>query len=76
MVLRFAGEEVARVPIAAVSEASPVYERPWLESAPALPVAARDVPPPIDDPSRAQTTARQPRSVSQALDRTSSTTTR
>ncbi len=49
MVLRFAGEEVARVPIRAVSEASPVYERPWREPAPALPVTARDVPPPIDD---------------------------
>ena len=50
MVLRLAGEEVARVPIAAVNEASPVYERPWRESAPALPVTARDVPPPIDNP--------------------------
>jgi phosphoribosylformylglycinamidine synthase len=48
MVLRFAGKEVARVPIAAVSEASPVYERPWGESAPVLPLSARDVPPPID----------------------------
>jgi phosphoribosylformylglycinamidine synthase len=48
MVLRFAGEEVARVPIAAVSEASPVYERPWLEAVPALPVAASDVAPPAD----------------------------
>ena len=43
---------VARVPIAAVSEASPVYERPWRESAPALPVSARDVQPPIDHPAR------------------------
>jgi phosphoribosylformylglycinamidine synthase subunit PurL len=51
MVLRFAGREVARVPIAAVSEASPVYERPWRESAPALPVTARDVQPPIDHPA-------------------------
>ena len=68
MVLRLAGEEVARVPIAAVSEASPVYERPWRESAPALPVTARDVPPPIDDPDRAEAAARQPRPVSQALD--------
>jgi phosphoribosylformylglycinamidine synthase II len=51
MVLRFAGEEVARVPIAAVSDASPLYERPWSETAPALPITARDVPPPIDDPA-------------------------
>jgi phosphoribosylformylglycinamidine synthase len=51
MVLRFAGKEVARVPIAAVSEASPVYERPWRESAAALPVSARDVQPPIDHPA-------------------------
>src|SRR5690606_26238805 len=51
MVLRFAGREVARVPIAAVSEASPVYQRPWRESPPALPVSARDVLPPIDHPS-------------------------
>jgi phosphoribosylformylglycinamidine synthase subunit PurL len=51
MVVRFAGREVARVPIAAVSEASPDYERPWLEGAAALPVTARDVQPPIDHPS-------------------------
>src|ERR687897_2656034 len=51
MVVRFAGREVARVPIAAVSEASPVYERPWRESPPALPVTARDVQPPVDHPS-------------------------
>jgi phosphoribosylformylglycinamidine synthase len=51
MVLRLAGEEVARVPIAAVSEASPVYERPWRESAPALPVSARDVQSSIDEPA-------------------------
>jgi phosphoribosylformylglycinamidine synthase len=51
MVLRSAGKDVARVPIAAVSEASPVYERPWREGAPALPVSARDVQPPIDHPA-------------------------
>jgi phosphoribosylformylglycinamidine synthase len=51
MVLRLAGKEVARVPIAAVSEASPVYERPWRERDPALPVSARDVQSPIDDPA-------------------------
>jgi phosphoribosylformylglycinamidine synthase II len=51
MVVRFAGDEVARVPIAAVSEASPVYERPWQASAAALPVSARDVRPPLDHPS-------------------------
>jgi phosphoribosylformylglycinamidine synthase len=51
MVVRFAGREVARVPIAAVSEASPVYERPWRERATALPVTPRDVQPPVDHPS-------------------------
>jgi phosphoribosylformylglycinamidine synthase subunit PurL len=48
MVLRCDGREVARVPIAAVSGASPVYQRPWRDSAPALPVSARDVPLPVD----------------------------
>jgi phosphoribosylformylglycinamidine synthase subunit PurL len=51
MVLRFAEQEVARVPIAAVSEASPVYHRPWVETAPALPIAARDIQAPIDHQS-------------------------
>jgi phosphoribosylformylglycinamidine synthase II len=51
MVVRSAGREVARVPIAAVSEASPVYERPWRESPPVLPVTARDVRPPVHHPS-------------------------
>ena len=51
MVLRCDGREVARVPIAAVSEASPVYQRPWLDSAPTLPVSARDVRPPMDHQS-------------------------
>ncbi len=50
MVLRFDGREVAQVPIAAVSEGAPVYERPWRRSAPALPVSARDVRPPMDHP--------------------------
>ena len=50
MVLRFDGREVAQVPIAAVSEGAPVYERPWQRSAPALPVSARDVRPPMDHP--------------------------
>ena len=51
MVLRFADREVARVPIAAVSGASPVYERPWLESVPPLPVAASDIWSPSDHQS-------------------------
>jgi phosphoribosylformylglycinamidine synthase len=51
MVLRCAEKEVARVPIAAVSEASPGYERPWREGAAVLPVSARDVQPPIDHPA-------------------------
>jgi phosphoribosylformylglycinamidine synthase len=48
MVLRCDGREVARVPIAAVSGASPVYQRPWREGAPALPVIARDIRPAVD----------------------------
>jgi phosphoribosylformylglycinamidine synthase len=48
MVLRCDGREVAQVPIAAVNEASPVYQRPWRDSAPALPVSARDVRPAVD----------------------------
>jgi phosphoribosylformylglycinamidine synthase II len=55
MVLRFADREVARVPIAAVSEASPVYERPWVETAPTVPIAAGDVRPPLDHPSALKT---------------------
>jgi phosphoribosylformylglycinamidine synthase len=51
MVLRVADQEVARVPIAAVSEASPVYERPWREAVPAVPVAICDVRPSLDHPS-------------------------
>jgi phosphoribosylformylglycinamidine synthase II len=51
MVLRLADQEVARVPIAAVSEASPVYERPWRATVPAVPVAAGDVKAPLDHPS-------------------------
>jgi phosphoribosylformylglycinamidine synthase len=47
MVLRFAGEEVARVPIAPVSGASPVYRRPYVRGAPPPPVIAQDVNPPI-----------------------------
>ncbi|MCE3247994.1 MAG: phosphoribosylformylglycinamidine synthase, partial [Geminicoccaceae bacterium] len=43
MVLRFGGAEVARVPIAPVSGASPVYERPYVRTPPAPPVIARDV---------------------------------
>jgi phosphoribosylformylglycinamidine synthase len=48
MVLRFAGEEVARVPIAPVSGASPVYQRPFVLSATPPPVTAQDVNPPVD----------------------------
>ena len=47
MVLRFAGEEVARVPIAPVSGGSPVYERPQVRTPVPPPVIARDVNPPL-----------------------------
>jgi phosphoribosylformylglycinamidine synthase len=60
MVLRFADREVARVPIAAVIEASPVYERPWLEAAPAVPIATRDVLPPLAHPSALKALLRSP----------------
>jgi phosphoribosylformylglycinamidine synthase II len=48
MVLRFAGEEVANVPIAPVSGSSPVYQRPHVRTVPPPPVIARDVNPPLD----------------------------
>jgi len=47
MVLRWRGETVARVPIAPISGRSPVYERPHRPTPPSLPVAARDVQPPM-----------------------------
>jgi phosphoribosylformylglycinamidine synthase II len=47
MVLRFAGEEVARVPIAPVSGNSPVYRRPHAPSPALPPVVAQDVNPPV-----------------------------
>jgi phosphoribosylformylglycinamidine synthase II len=47
MVIRFAGEEVARVPIAPVSGGSPVYERPQVRTPVPPPVIARDVNPPL-----------------------------
>jgi phosphoribosylformylglycinamidine synthase len=43
MVLRFAGAEVARVPIAPVSGNSPVYQRPHVRTDPPPPLSARDV---------------------------------
>ncbi len=47
MVLRWHGETVADVPIAPVSGASPVYQRPFEETEPALPVIAESISPPI-----------------------------
>jgi phosphoribosylformylglycinamidine synthase II len=49
MVLRFRGEEVAKVPIAPVSGASPVYRRPHVPTRVPPPVIARDVNPPLGD---------------------------
>ena len=43
MVLRWQDQEVARVPIAPVSGASPVYDRPHEPTPPRLPVVAHDV---------------------------------
>ncbi|HEX6144147.1 MAG TPA: phosphoribosylformylglycinamidine synthase subunit PurL, partial [Geminicoccaceae bacterium] len=48
MVLRWEGEEVARVPIQPVSGASPVYERPWTPTPPAVQLAAHDVVPTLE----------------------------
>ena len=47
MVLRFAGQEVARIPIAPVSGGSPVYRRPHVRSPVPPPVIARDVNAPL-----------------------------
>jgi len=47
MVLNWHGERVADVPIAPVSGASPVYQRPYKKKEPALPVLAESVAPPI-----------------------------
>ena len=47
MVLRWHGETVADVPIAPVSGASPVYQRPFEKKTPPLPVIAASVAPPM-----------------------------
>jgi phosphoribosylformylglycinamidine synthase len=51
MVLRWAGDEIAHVPIAPVSGASPVYQRPHQKTPRRLPVVARAVDPPLDHPT-------------------------
>ncbi len=47
MVLRWHGETVADVPIAPVSGASPVYQRPFRPTAPSIPVIGESVSPPM-----------------------------
>ncbi|MGH1480453.1 MAG: phosphoribosylformylglycinamidine synthase subunit PurL [Geminicoccales bacterium] len=47
MVLRWHGDTVADVPIDPISGASPVYERPYVETKPAIPVIAESVPAPM-----------------------------
>ena len=47
MVLRWHGDIVANVPIAPVSGASPVYQRPYRAKEPALPIVGESVSPPI-----------------------------
>ena len=47
MVLRWHGETVADVPIAPVSGASPVYQRPYHKAEPNIPIVAESVPVPI-----------------------------
>lgn len=47
MVLRWRGDTVADVPIAPVSGASPVYQRPYHRAEPALPIVAESVPVPM-----------------------------
>ena len=68
MVLRFAGEEVARVPIAPVSEARRSTSGPGAESAPALPVTARDVAAADRSPGALKRLLGSPDLASQALD--------
>jgi phosphoribosylformylglycinamidine synthase len=48
MVLLWRGDVAADLPVQPVSGASPVYERPWIETAPALPVLADDRIAPVD----------------------------
>ena len=47
MVLRWHGDVVADVPIAPISGASPVYQRPFERTALALPIVAESVSPPL-----------------------------
>jgi phosphoribosylformylglycinamidine synthase II len=47
MVVRWHGEVVAEVPIAPVSGQSPVYQRPYIQSARPVPVVAREINTPI-----------------------------
>ena len=47
MVLRWHGETVADVPIAPVSGASPVYQRPYEKTAASIPIVAESVSPPM-----------------------------
>ncbi|MEM7042500.1 MAG: AIR synthase-related protein, partial [Pseudomonadota bacterium] len=47
MVLRWHGDVVADVPIAPVSGASPVYQRPFEKKTPPLPIVAESVAPPM-----------------------------
>jgi phosphoribosylformylglycinamidine synthase len=46
--LRFRGEQVARIPVAPVAGAAPVYQRPHVRSPPPPPLVAEDVNAPLD----------------------------
>jgi len=47
MVLRWHGDKVADVPIAPISGASPVYQRPFERKTPPLPIVAESISPPL-----------------------------
>ena len=48
VVLRWHGDEVAHVPVAPIGREAPVYERPYERRPAPVPIAARDVPAPMD----------------------------
>jgi phosphoribosylformylglycinamidine synthase II len=48
MVLRWRGQEVARVPIAPMGREAPLYQRPYVRRQAPVPIAARDVSSPLD----------------------------
>ena len=68
VVLRWHGDEVARVPVAPIGREAPLYERPYERRPAPVPIAARDVARPLDAPGGAAAPARLPRPRLAALD--------